>query len=119
HWNLYRFHGSEEEFNSAVEAVKESIHIRPGHAEARLLYATMLFQSEQYDEVLSEVQFVLDEEIMQHDALCLRGMVHMQRKQWEAAEATFQKVLNEDPLFPLAVQKMAEVKILKLRNRAP
>ena len=46
-------------------------------------------------------------------------MVHMQGKQWEAAEATFQKVLKEDPRFPLAVQKMAEVKMLKQRNKAP
>ena len=119
HWNLYRYHGSEQELKSALEAVKESIRIRPGHAEAHVLYATILFQSERYDEVLSEVQFVLDEEILQHDALCLRGMVHMQRKQWEAAEATFQKVLKEDPLFPLAVQKMAEVKMLKQKNKAP
>ena len=117
HWNLYRFDGSEEEFQAAIESVRESIRIRPGHAEARMLYATILFQSERYDEVLSEVKAVLDEEILQHDALCLRGMVYMQRKQWQAAEEAFGEVLKENPTFPLAVQKMAELEMLEERSK--
>ena len=93
--------------------MEESIRIRPGHVEARMLYATILFESERYDDVLSEVQFVLDEEILQHDALCLRGMVYMKRKQWEDAAAVFDEVLNENPEFLPAVQKKSELEMLK------
>ena len=117
HWNLYRFSGSEEEFAAAIEAVEESIRIRPDHVESRMLYATMLFQRRDYDKVLSEVQFVLDEGILQHDALCLRGMVYMQRQQWQAAAAAFDEVLKENPEFPPAVQKKAELEILEAKSK--
>jgi len=113
HWNMYRFDASATEFSAAIKAVEESIRIRPGHVEARMLYATILFESERYDDVLSEVQFVLDEEILQHDALCLRGMVYMKRKQWEDAAAVFDEVLNENPEFLPAVQKKSELEMLK------
>lgn len=113
HWNMYRFDASATEFSAAIKAVEESIRIRPGHVEARMLYATILFESERYDDVLSEVQFVLAEEILQHDALCLRGMVYMKRKQWEDAAAVFDEVLNENPEFLPAVQKKSELEMLK------
>ena len=99
------------------EAVLKSLAIRPSNAESRMLYATVLLQTGRYEKCLAQIQRLLDEGAFEHDALCLRGMVYMNQKQWDAAEQAFQQVLNEDPDFILAKQQMNVV--AKLRDREP
>ena len=78
-----------------------------------MLYATLLYFSEQYDACLAEIQWAVDEDLLTLDALVLRGMVHMARQEGDISEEAFRAVLEEDPDFTAA---KVQLKTLQARR---
>ena len=113
YFRLANFYSKQGAMKRAQAAVMESIKIRPDHAEARMLYATLLYFSSQYDACLAEIQWAVDEDLLTHDALVLRGMVHMARQEWDIGEEVFRAVLEEDPGFTAA---KVQLKTLQARR---
>ena len=83
-----------------------------------MLYATLLYFLERYDACLSEIQWAVDEDLLTHDALVLRGMVHMARQEWDIGEEVFQEVLVEDPDFTAAKKQLKKLRLLRDREKA-
>ncbi|MEO2022151.1 MAG: hypothetical protein ABGX05_10010 [Pirellulaceae bacterium] len=113
YFRLANFYSKQGAMKRAEKAVMESIKIRPDHAESRMLYATLLYFSGRYDACLSEIQWAVDEDLLTHDALVLRGMVHMARQEWDSGEEVFQEVLEEDPDFIAAKKQLKKLRLLR------
>ena len=117
YFRLARFYLTMQELEKSEKQVREAVRIRPNYDEARMLLATILFRTERYEETLMEVEYALEHQLVVADAIFLRGMVYMKRKEWDRAEKEFQRVIKKYPhSCDLAKYDLAKKQIVALHK---
>lgn len=81
----------------ALEHIRDSLVLRPGHGEAAMLQGWVEFRMKDYAAALASFQLASDvlSGVKRHEAMCWLGQTHYWLKEYATAEATLTTIINE------------------------
>lgn len=98
-----------------IEAIAEferSLKLRPKATEPLIALAKSQLAIEQPDTALQRVQMVIDANPDHFHALNLKGEILLAQKQYEAAEASFDRVINLQPKWATPYKNLVKLKLI-------
>jgi tetratricopeptide (TPR) repeat protein len=115
HTALGRISQQEWDWAGAERAYRRAIDANPSYALARVWYAQYLYGTERFDEAAQQAERAQRLDPVSSYVNTLAGMAHFLAGHVDKARATWQRVMDLDPMHSLASRYMAE-SYLKDRN---
>jgi tetratricopeptide (TPR) repeat protein len=98
---------SQSNFVAAESALRKSIELDANYRPAYLLLANLYVTSKKNDQALKELNEVVNRNTNDVTALMLIGMIENQQSNYTAARVTYEKLLQINPNFPIALNNLA------------
>jgi serine/threonine-protein kinase len=115
HTALARISQQEWDWARAEREYRRAIEVNPSYALARAWYAQYLWSIERFDDAMQQAERAQRLDPVSSYVNTLAGMAYLLAGQVDKARATWQRVIDLDPMHPLAGRYMAE-SYLKERN---
>ncbi|WP_201097418.1 tetratricopeptide repeat protein [Thiocystis minor] len=108
-YQLAKIEAAQENWNAAFGAYGKAVELDPQNVDARVSRAQLLFDSNQIDDALADVEIILTADPKHADALALRAAVRGRQGDLDAAETDAQSALAVDPQHLNALALLAEI----------